>query len=156
MGRKKSWREKLDNSKNLPRVEVITDKMSKRWGSGTIVIPAPKEVDEIMKKVPKGKLVTINQIRQMLASKHEATIGCPLTTGIFARISAEAAMEEALEGKKRITPYWRTLKSDGELNPKYPGGIEGQKVRLESEGHSVMQKGKKFIVENYESFLVKL
>lgn len=156
MGRKKTWREKLDNSKNLPRAEVITDKMSKRWGSGTVVIPAPKEVDEIMKKVPKGKLVTINQIRQMLASKHEATIGCPLTTGIFARISAEAAMEEALEGKKRITPYWRTLKSDGELNPKYPGGIEGQKVRLESEGHSVMQKGKKFIVENYESFLVKL
>ena len=44
MGRKKTWREKLENSKDLPRVEVITDKMSKRWGSGTIVIPAPKEL----------------------------------------------------------------------------------------------------------------
>jgi alkylated DNA nucleotide flippase Atl1 len=156
MGRKKTWREKLGNSKDLPRVEVITDKMSKRWGSGTVVIPAPKEVDEIMKQVPKGKLVTINEIRQILARKHEATIGCPLTTGIFASIAAEAAMEEATEGKKRITPYWRTLKSDGELNPKYPGGIEGQKARLESEGHSVIQKGKKFIVNNYESSLVQL
>ena len=156
MGRKKTWREKLANSKDLPRVEVITDKMSKRWGSGTVVIPAPKEVDEIMKKVPKGKLVTINGIRQFLARKHEATIGCPLTTGIFARISAEAAMEAATEGKKRITPYWRTLKSDGELNPKYPGGIEGQKARLESEGHSVIRKGKKFIVKNYEGSLLHL
>ena len=108
-----------------------------------------------MKKVPNGKLVTINEIRQILARKHKATIGCPLTTGIFARIAAEAAMEEAAEGKKRITPYWRTLKSAGELNPKYPGGIEGQKARLESEGHSVIQKGKKYIVRNYESALVQ-
>ncbi len=155
MGRRKTWREKLGNSKDLPRVEVITDKMSKRWGSGTVVIPAPKEVDELMKKVPKGKLVTINEIRQIVARRHGATIGCPLTTGIFARISAEAAMEEATEGKKRITPYWRTLKSDGELNPKYPGGIEDQKARLESEGHRVIRKGKKYIVEDYKSSLVK-
>ena len=145
MGRKKTWREKLGNSKDLPRVEVITDKMSKRWGSGTIVIPAPKEVDDIMKKIPKGKLITINEIRQILARKHKATISCPLTTGIFARIAAEAAMEDAQEGKKMITPYWRTLKSDGELNQKYPGGIEGQNAPLESEGQNVIQKGKKFI-----------
>lgn len=156
MRHKKTWREKLGNSKDLPRVEVITDKMSKRWGSGTVVIPAPKEVDEIMKKVPKGKLVTINEIRQTLARKHKATIGCPLTTGMFARIAAEAAIEDATEGKKRITPYWRTLKSGGELNPKYPGGIEGQKARLESEGHNVIQKGKRFIVKNYEHSIVQL
>ncbi len=155
MERKKMWREKLANSKDLPRVEVITEKMSKRWGTGTVVIPAPIEVDEIMKKVPKGRLITINEIRYMLAEKHGATIGCPMTTGMFAKIAAEAAMEEAAEGKKRITPYWRTLKSDGELNPKYPGGIEDQKARLESEGHSVIQKGKKFIVKNYERFLMQ-
>ena len=155
MERKKMWREKLANSKDLPRVEVITEKMSKRWGTGTVVIPAPIEVDEIMKKVPKGRLITINEIRYMLAEKHGATIGCPMTTGMFAKIAAEAATEEAAEGKKRITPYWRTLKSDGELNPKYPGGIEDQKARLESEGHSVIQKGKKFIVKNYERFLVQ-
>jgi len=155
MAKKKSWGEKLADSKELPKVVTITEKMSKRWGTGTVVIPAPIEVDEIMKKVPKGRFVTINNIRQILAKKHGATIACPLTTGIFARIAAEAAMEEAVKGEERITPYWRTLKSGGELNPKYPGGIEDQKARLESEGHSVIQKGKKFIVENYERFLMQ-
>ena len=155
MAGKKAWRDKLTDSKDLPKVEVISEKMSKRWGSGTIVIPAPKEVDAVMKNVPRGKLVTINEIRRILAEKHGATIGCPLTTGLFVSIAARAAMEEEAEGKKRITPFWRTLKSDGELNPKYPGGTEDQKTRLEAEGHKVIQKGKRFIVDNYESSLVR-
>ena len=155
MGPKKSWREKLADSKDLPKVEMITEKMSKRWGTGTVVIPAPKEVDEIMKKVPKGKLITINEIRRILAKSHGATIGCPITTGIFAWVAANASMEEAAEGKERITPYWRTLKTGGELNPKYPGGIEDQKERLELEGNTVIQKGKRYVVQNYEKFLVK-
>ena len=155
MGRKKSWREKLANSKDLPRVETITEKMSKRWGRGTLVIPAPKEVDEIMNGVPRGKLITINEIRGILAKRHGATIGCPITTGLFASIAAHAAMDDEAEGNKRITPYWRTLKAGGELNPKYPGGVKGQKARLESEGHKVIQKGKKSIVADYEKSLIK-
>jgi hypothetical protein len=110
MGRKKSWREKLADSKDLPKVVTITEKMSKPWGKGTIVVPAPREMDQRMKQVPKGKLVTINQIRQVVAERHGATIGCPLTVEIFARIAAGAAMEEEEEGKKKITPYWRTMK----------------------------------------------
>jgi len=121
---KKSWQEKLADSKGLPKVEEITDKMSQRWGTGTVVIPAPIEVDEIMKKVPKGKLITVNRIRGILAQKHGATIGCPITTGIFAWVAAHAAEEAAVEGKKDVTPYWRTLKSGGELNEKYPGGAD--------------------------------
>jgi hypothetical protein len=154
MTKKKSWREKLADSKDLPKVVGINDKMSKRWGTGTVVIPAPKEVDEIMKAVPKGKLITINEIRERLAKKHGATIGCPITIGIFAWIAAHAAEEEATEGKKDITPYWRTLKSGGVLNEKYPGGIDNLKNLLESERHTVVQKGKKHIVENYEASLV--
>ncbi|MCP8317461.1 MAG: MGMT family protein [archaeon] len=154
--KRKSWQEKLEDSKGLPVVEKITDKMSKRWGTGTVVIPAPKEVDESMKKVPKGKLITINEIREILAKKHGATIGCPITTGIFAWIAANAAGEEATEGKKDITPYWRTLKTGGFINEKYPGGVEGQKKILEKEGHKVIQKGKKCIVVDFERNLVKL
>lgn len=154
MAKKKSWREKLADSKDLPKVVEINDKMSKRWGTGTVVIPAPKEVDEIMKTVPKGKLITINEIRERLAKKHGATIGCPITTGIFAWIAAHAAEEEATERKKDITPYWRTLKSGGVLNEKYPGGIDNLKELLESERHTVVQKGKKYIVEDYEVSLV--
>ncbi len=150
---RKSWQEKLADSKGLPKVEKITPKMSKKWGTGTVVIPAPKEVDEIMKKVPQGKLITINQIRAILAKRHKASIGCPMTTGIFAWIAAHAAEEAAREGKKNITPYWRTLKTDGVINEKYPGGVEAQKQLLENEGHKVMQKGKKYIVADFEKHL---
>lgn len=153
---KKSWREKLADSKDLPKVVKINENMSKRWGTGTVVIPAPIEVNEIMKKVPKGKLITINEIREKLAKKHGATIGCPITTGIFAWIAAHAAEEDASEGKKDITPYWRTLKSGGVINEKYPGGIDNIKALLESEGHNVVKGGKKYVVEDYESSLVSL
>jgi len=68
-------------------------------------------------------------------------------------LSALAAAEELAKGKKRITPYWRTLKTGGALNPKYPGGITEQKKHLESEGHRIIQKGKKYIVANYEKYL---
>jgi len=113
-------------------------------------------VDRLMKKVPRGKVLTINAIREALARRHKATIGCPITTGIFARIAAEAAAEEEAEGKKEIAPYWRILKSGGEINARYPGGIEGQKRRLEAEGHKVKAKGEKFFVENFERFLCDL
>ena len=153
---RKSWREKLADSKDLPKVEEITGKMSKRWGTGTVVIPAPREVDEIMRNVPEGKLITINQIRAKLARKHGTSIGCPITTGIFAWIAANAAEEEAAEGKKNITPYWRTLKTGGLINEKYPGGVNGQKKLLEKEGHTVVQKGKQYVVVDFEKHLVKL
>jgi len=156
MTKKKTWSEKLKDSKGLPRVEKLTGKLSKKWGSGTMVIPAPIEVDEIMKKVPKGKLITINEIRVALAKKHGTTICCPLTTGIFAWIAAHAAEEQKEKGVKNITPYWRTLKTGGELNPKYPGGVEAQKELLEREGHKVISKGKKYVVLDYEKSLVKL
>jgi len=149
---RKSWQEKLEDSKGLPKVEKITGKMSKKWGTGTVVIPAPKEVDEIMRKVPKGKLITINQIRAMLAQKHGATIGCPITTGIFAWIAANAA-EEGRKNKKDITPYWRTLKTGGVVNEKYPGGVVAQRKFLKKEGQKVTQKGKKYVVIAFEKYL---
>jgi len=155
MYKKKSWSEKLKESKDFPKVVKITGKMTKRWGSGTVVIPKPMEVNEIMKKVPKGKFITINQIRKKVARRHKATIGCPICCGIFASIAARAAEEKKAEGKKIITPYWRTLKEGGVINEKYPGGTEGQKRLLEKEGHKVIKKGKKYIVVDYQKSLVR-
>jgi alkylated DNA nucleotide flippase Atl1 len=155
---RKSWREKLADSKDLPRVVEINERMSRRWGTGTCVIPAPMEVDALMRKVPKGKVTTINEIRGALARRHGATIGCPITTGIFAGIAARAAEEAVAEGQRRITPYWRTLKSGGELNPKCPGGVEAQAVRLKDEGHTIefgRDKRPKRVKE-FEKSLVKL
>ncbi len=154
--KKPTWQEKLNDNKGYPKVEPLTGKMMAKWGMGTLVIPAPIEVDALMKRVPKGKVVTINEIRATLARKHGATIGCPLTTGIFVRIAAYAAEEQKLQGAAEVTPYWRTLKTGGLLNEKYPGGVEHQKQLLELEGHVVSMRGKKYYVKDYLSSLTEL
>lgn len=153
---KKSWRERLADDKDLPRIETVTAQMQQKWGTGRFVIPAPREVDELMRKVRKGKLTTINDIRAALAKKHKVDFGCPITTGIFATIAARAAAEDEAEGKTRVTPYWRTLKADGFLSEKYPGGQEAQKRRLAAEGHTVVSRGKRLAVEGYERKLTTL
>jgi len=150
---KKSWREKLADNKGLPRIGKVTGKMSKRWGTGTFVIPAPLEVDALMKQVPKGRVVTINELRAALAARHKVNFACPITTGIFSWIAAHAAAEAETAGAKRITPYWRTLKTGGELNPKYPGGVEGTARRLRAEGHKIVSKGKRTLVADHEGKL---
>ena len=149
----KSWREKLADDKGLPRVSRVAGKMSGRWGEGTMVIPAPLEVDALMKQVPKGKVVTINELRAALAAKHKATFACPMTTGIFSWIAAHAADEAEAGGARRVTPYWRTLKTGGELNPKYPGGLKALTSRLRAEGHKIVSRGKRSVVADYEKVL---
>ncbi|PYP85658.1 MAG: hypothetical protein DMF61_16135 [Blastocatellia bacterium AA13] len=155
MAKKKSWREKLDDAKDLPKLIDIPERMQPRLGKGTMVIPAPREVDAIMRRVPEGRLITINEIRTELAKKHGAAVACPITTGIFAWIAANAADEAASEGKRDGLAYWRTLKAGGELNPKYPGGIERLKRKLREEGHRIVAKGKRFVVADYSDHLVK-
>jgi hypothetical protein len=153
---RKSWQEKLHDNKGLPKVANIEGKLSTRWGTGTMVVPAPVEVDELMRRVRKGKLVTINELRGALAKKHGVNVACPITTGIFSWIAAHAAAEAQAEGAKQFTPYWRTLKTGGELNPKYPGGIPALKKLLSAEGHRVEQRGKRWFVTDYEHSLAQL
>lgn len=150
MKKRKTWREKLLDAKGLPKIGRVEGKMSARWGEGSMVVPAPMEVKELMDRVEWGELATINDLREALARKHQVDIACPITTGIFAWIAAHAAEEEASEGKKTITPYWRIVKNGGELNPKYPGGIAQLTEKLREEGHAVVQKGKRFLVKNFE------
>ena len=154
--RRKSWREKLEDDKGLPQIHAIDRSKSKRWGQGTFVIPAPREVDALMGKVPKGKVTTIEDLRKVLARRHHATVACPMTTGIFAWIAAHAAAEVESGGGKRVTPYWRTLKSKGELNPKYPGGVAALKKHLAEEGHRFMSKGKRWFVKDFQERLARL
>src|SRR5262245_46581101 len=150
--KKLTWSEKLDRDEGFPKVVPIGPSMTSQWGEGTMVIPAPREVDEIMKRIPEGKLITIKEIRSVLARRHGATIGCPMTTGIFAWIAANAAAEDARRhDDEEVTPYWRTLKAGGFLNEKYPGGVSAQKARLEREGHRVVQNGKRYAVAGYEN-----
>jgi len=154
--KKKTWQEKLADDKGFPKVFPIDETKHKCWGTGTFVIPSPMEVDELMRRVPKGKLTTIDELRKALARRHGATIACPITTGIFAWIAAHAAAEAQAEGRKRVTPYWRTLKSNGDLNPKYPDGIDGLKRKLTAEKHRVIQKGRRFFVFDFENNLARI
>ena len=135
---KKSWAEKLATNKDLPK---------------TMVIPAPREVDALMRQVPRGRVVTINELRAALAKKHGTDFACPLTTGIFSWIAAHAAAEAEAEGAKRITPFWRTLKLGGEVNPKYPGGADGVAKRLRAEGHKTVAKGRRMPAADFEKKL---
>ena len=157
--KKKSWQEKLMDKKDLPKIVVLDHKLAFKWGfnpGDTMVIPSPLEVDEIMRKVSKGKLITINRIREALARRHGTVTACPITTGIFAKIAAWASEERKLSGADDITPYWRTLKKNGVINEKFPGGIEKQRELLEKEGYKVIKKGKNYIILDYEKFLATL
>ncbi|MGB9607222.1 MAG: hypothetical protein ACPL7E_01660 [bacterium] len=156
---RKSWREKLHEERDLPKVVEVTGNMIGKWGlkpGDTLLIPSPLDIDEVMRSVPEGKLITIDQIREVLARKYGATICCPVTTGIFVLMVAKAAAEAEREGENNITPYWRTLKSKGAVNEKYPGGAELQKKLLEAEGHRLIKRGYKYVVADYESKLVEL
>ncbi len=144
--RRKTWQEKLADDKGLPRVLEVSGKAAVRFGAGKMVIPAPSEVDALMRQVPKGRVTTINELRTALARKHCADFACPITTGIFAWIAAHAAEEARAQGAKRVTPYWRTLKTGGELNPRYPGGIAAMTKHLCTEGHTVTIKGKRSLI----------
>ncbi len=121
-----------------------------------MVVPSPQEVEGLMRQVPSGKLTTVNEIRSVIARRHRTPIACPVTTGIFVWIVSNAAAEAERQGRRSTTAFWRTLKSDGSLNDKYPGGIARQKQLLEREGHRITTRGAKFVVENFEEALAPI
>ncbi len=149
----KTFKEKL-KGEGYPKVVPIPAKMEKRLGPGSLVVPAPWELDELMAKVGKGQVTTIQEIRAALAEKHGVEETCGIVAGISVRVVAGAAEEGRAAGEETTTPYWRTLKKDGELNDKLPGGIAAQREHLEAEGHTVTKHGKRWFVEDFEEVLV--
>lgn len=148
---RKTYNEKLNNSNDLPKIVDISNQedFSRRYGGSLMLIAPPIEYNEIMSKVPKGKLITSEEIRLYLAKKHNADFTCHLTAGIFINICANASEERNFDK----IPYWRTLKKDGELNPKFPGGYESQRDFLEKEGHEILNRGKRLFVHDYKNKL---
>lgn len=141
----------LNNSKDMPKLLTVTDpKTIKCYGGDKMYFAPPVYYDKIMKRVPIGKLITISDIREFFAKLGDADFTDPMTAGVFVNIVAWASFQRTDDK----TPYWRTLKSGGELNAKYPGGVLAQKVLLESEGHTVISKGIKnlrYFVSDYEN-----
>lgn len=152
----KDFNAMLHDRKDMPKIQTITDEKSiKKYGGDRMYFAPPIAYDEVMRRVPFGKLITVGRIRDYFAAQSGADFTEPITAGIFVSIVAWASDQRNADE----TPYWRTLKANGELNPKYPGGIEAQKERLEKEGHTVVQKGRttmRYYVKDYEQALFSL
>lgn len=146
----------LQDSKDMSKFQTITDlKSIEKYGGDLMYFAPPIDYDKIMKQVPPGKIITVGKIREYFAKANGADFTEPITAGIFVSIAAWASHQR----EENKTPYWRTLKANGELNAKYPGGIEAQKELLEQEGHTISQKGRKHIkyyVKDYENVLFDL
>lgn len=150
---KKDFNAMLNDSKDMPKIQIVADPGTiKKYGGDRMYFAPPIDYDRAMRLVPKGKLTIITDIRSYFARENGADFTEPITAGIFVSIAAWASFQRGEDE----TPYWRTLKAGGELNPKYPGGIEAQRERLETEGHVVVQRGRRnirYFVEGYEGAL---
>jgi hypothetical protein len=160
--RKKTWREKLADKDGLPKVLKLEQrfpcfnalhKMGVEVGEDVVLVN-PSEIVACMNKVPRGRLVTIVEICRQIAKQHRVKGCCSLTAGIFIMIAANAAEEAKGEAPGLDIPYWRTLKTGGYLNEKFPGGAESHKALLEMEGFKVVRAGKRWRVDNYQAYLV--
>lgn len=153
---KKDFNAMLYNSKDMPKIRIVTDpKTIEKFGGNKMYFAPPIDYDRVMKTVPSGKVITVGMIRKYFASHNDADFTDPMTAGIFTNIVAWASEQRTSD----ITPYWRTLKADGELNEKYPRGIQAQKAKLEAEGHTILQKGRskpRYFVKDYETALFPL
>lgn len=139
----KSWKMKLqEDHPSHGSVVEIPLRMQNRLGEGTMLIPRPRDVDALVRKVRKGNVLRLSELREKLAGDAGADYACPLTTGIFLRIVAEAAEEARVEGAGRVTPYWRVVRDDGQLIDKFPGGVEAHAAKLRAEGIPVGVKGR--------------
>lgn len=153
---KKDFNAMLHDNRDMPKWQTVTDeKTIARNGGDKMYFAPPIAYDEVMRRIPCGKVITVPDIRAYFAKENDADFTEPMTAGIFVQIAAWASHQR--EDDK--TPYWRTLKTNGELNPKYPGGVEAQKAKLEAEGHTIIQKGRKnirYFVKDYEDALFTL
>ena len=152
----KDFNAMLHKDTDMPRIQIVTDQATiKKYGGEKMFFAPPVTYDEIMKKVPRGKVITVGAIREYLSEENGAEFTDPITAGIFVSIAAWASHQRTEDE----TPYWRTLKANGELNAKYPGGIAAQKEKLEAEGHTVVERGRKnirYYVKDYEKVLFEL
>ena len=152
---KKDFNARMNDSKDMPKIVNLDEEASKKWGGKTMVIAPPIDYDTFIKCVPSGKLITTDTLRKAMAKKYNVDITCPLTCDIFVNIVAWASFQR----NDNITPYWRVLKCDGELNIKYPEAIELQERLLEEEGHTIITKGTKnikYYVKDFEKNLMAL
>jgi hypothetical protein len=134
------------------KVEVLTVAKGNNYPPGRMLVSTPRELDAIIRRIPEGRVLPLGALRDALARDHRADYTCPITTGIFLRIVAEAAEEERAAGGGRLSPYWRVVRDDGTLIDKLPGGTAAQARLLESEGVHVLLLGKRHLLADPEHY----
>ena len=133
--KRKTWAEKLNIDRKPVLEKVERDFAGIKMGQ-MMLIPTPKIVDAYIHQIPKGKQVNTETIRDDLAAEYHAEVTCPLTTGIFIRIVAEAAYEEYEKGKplNKITPFWRVITEKSPTAKKLTFGTKLLKEQQKKEG----------------------
>lgn len=127
----------------------IPKTMEKYFGcSGKMLKPSPNTVASLIKKIPEGRVATIDALCKKLAKKFKTEIACPATT----EKSLCLAATESVTKNTRL-PYWRVLKKNGELIRKLPNGIEGHAANLVKEGHKIVSTSKSKSLKDFEGVL---
>ena len=153
---RKDFNAMLRDGKDMPKTQLVTDPAAiAKYGGSRMYFAPPIDYDRAMRQVPPGRLTTVGEIRALFARQNGADFTEPITAGVFVSIAAWACAQRGDDS----TPWWRTLKAGGELNPKYPGGVDEQRRRLEAEGHAVIVRGRKnhkYYVKDFEQSLFPL
>ena len=102
---KKDFNAMLHDNKDMPKFQIITDiKSIEKYGGSKMYFAPPIDYDKVMRKIPHGKVITVERIRKFFAEQSGADFTEPITAGIFVSIAAWASYQR-LEDE---TPYWRT------------------------------------------------
>ncbi|HEY0065989.1 MAG TPA: hypothetical protein VGB46_01455 [Flavisolibacter sp.] len=135
--KRKSWQEKL-HIERQPQIEKTDRTFAGIKAGQMMLIPTPMLVDAYIRQIPRGTQVDMATLRKDLAAEYHAEVTCPLTTGIFVRIAAEAAYEEYEQGKplNKITPFWRVIDERSPAAKKLSFGMNFLKEQREREGLS--------------------
>ena len=125
MKSKRSWNEKLHDAKK-PQVKRLNKSFADMPEGCMMLIATPEILDNYIKQIPEGRNVDVLTLRNDLAQEFHAERTCPLTTGIFLRIVAEAAYEKHSQGTpwNKITPFWRVIDDKSKLAKKLSFGTD--------------------------------
>lgn len=125
MAKKKTWLDKL-NEKKEPQIKRIEIDFADIPAGSNMFIATPQLIDRYIRNIGFGKRTDLKTLRKDLALEHSADHTCPVTTGIFLRIVAEANFEKyQQEGNiEEITPFWRVIQPNSTLAKKLTFGQE--------------------------------
>ena len=137
MAIKKSWLDKLNENKE-PKIKRIEIDFADIPSGSMMFIATPKLIDEYIQEIGVGKRINIKTLRKDLAIAHNADYTCPVTTGIFLRVVAEANYEKLQQGKRleEITPFWRVIEPNSALAKKLTFGQDFLLQLIEKESAS--------------------